>query len=282
MLTIPRFLQLCALNGLGLFVATSASLLAQAPEEEEEIQIQFRTYGWGEYHKALYLPDSEESFAVFHSNFSQPLSYRGQPTMLFYKSSTAEADFEKEMDQYMVSLTGEESDNTETSAPKPPKPAVKKAPLAPFASVRIPEGMKKVLLIFAPPRGAKGQRVFPVDDSLTELNTRNVHFYNLSPVELVVKTMDVVKIVPARQQVIWKLKPEQSASPIAIAVTDPEKKVIYSSRYRIRDNERLVFFAQLSEIDNEGIPRINVKGQQLPITESKENAAALVEDVELR
>ena len=112
MLTIPRFLQLYALKGLGLFAATSASLLAQAPEEEEEIQIQFRTYGWGEYHKALYLPDSEESFAVFHSNFSQPLSYRGQPTMLLYKSPTAEADFEKEMDQYMVSLTGEESNDT--------------------------------------------------------------------------------------------------------------------------------------------------------------------------
>lgn len=201
--------------------------------------------------------------------------------MLFYKSSTTEVDFEEEMDQYMASLTSEESD-TETSAPKPPKPAVKKAPLAPFASVRIPEGMKKALLIFAPPSGAKGQRIFPVDDSLAEPGTRNVHFYNLSPVELVVKTMDVIKTVPARQQVIWKLKPDQSSSPIAIAVTDPEKKVIYTSRYRIRDNERLVFFAQLSEIDNEGIPRINVKGQQLPITELNQNAAELLKDVEVR
>ena len=50
----------------------------------------------------------------------------------------------------------------------------------------------------------------------------------------------------------------------------------------IRDNERLVFFAQLSQIDKEGIPRINVKGQQLPITKSNQNAAELVEDVEVR
>jgi hypothetical protein len=75
----------------------------------------------------------------------------------------------------------------------------------------------------------------------------------------VVKTFDKVKKVAPRQQSRWELKADQNKSSIAIAVTDPETKVVYSTRYRMREGQRIVFFARKQPSNNpDGTPKLHV------------------------
>jgi hypothetical protein len=110
------------------------------------------------------------------------------------------------------------------------------------------------------PQGSKlPLRAIALDDSLARTDDRNVHFYNLSPIVLVVKTFDKVKKVAPRQQSRWELKADQNKSSIAIAVTDPETKVVYSTRYRMREGQRIVFFARKQPSNNpDGTPKLHV------------------------
>ena len=131
-----------------------------------------------------------------------------------------------------------------------------------------------MLLIFFPaPQGSKlPLRAIALDDSLAQTDDRNVHFYNLSPIELVVKTFDKVKKIAPRQQSRRELKPDENKSSIAIAVTDPETKVVYSTRYRMRDGQRIVFFARKQAGNNpDGTRQLHVTSL-LNTIESKQAA----------
>ena len=233
---------------LALFCLGAATATAQSAEEEETIQIKYRTFGWG-LQKTLSTPTSKSAVNVYDTQFAGQQRYSGPRVIRFYSSKFAGID-EWEAD---IPVTDSGSDtNTQDSAAAPPPP---------LAEVTIPHGIKEVLLIFIPaPRGSKlPLGVIALDDSLARTDDRNVHFYNLSPIELVVKTFNKVKKVAPRQQSRWDLKADENKSFIAIAVTDPKTKVVYSTRYRMRDSQRIVFFARKQPGNHpDGTPKLHV------------------------
>ena len=232
---------------LALFCVYASAASAQSAEEEETIQIKYRTFGWG-LQKSLSTPTSKEVVNLMNSQFSGQQRYSGPRVMRFYKSESAGID-DWEASPTIAEIAPD-TDNKDSATPPPP-----------LAEVTIPHGIKEVLLIFFPaPQGSKlPLRAIALDDSLARTDDRNVHFYNLSPIVLVVKTFDKVKKVAPRQQSRWELKADQNKSSIAIAVTDPETKVVYSTRYRMREGQRIVFFARKQPSNNpDGTPKLHV------------------------
>ena len=235
---------------LALFCLGAATAPAQTPEEEETIQIKYRTFGWG-LQKTLSTPTSKRAVNVYDTQFAGQQRYSGPRVIRFYSSKSAGID-EWEADIQTPDSVSD-TDNIKSATPPPPPP--------PLAEVTIPHGIKEVLLIFIPaPRGSKlPLGVIALDDSLARTDDRNVHFYNLSPIELIVKTFNKVKKIAPRQQSRWELKADENKSSIAIAVTDPETKVVYSTRYRMREGQRIVFFARKQPGNNsDGTPKLHV------------------------
>jgi len=237
---------------LALFCLCAATASAQSIEEEEDeyIQIKYRTFGWG-LQKTLNTPTSKEAVNVLDTQFSGQQRYTGPRLIRFYKSNTAGID-DWEADTSATDIAPDADNQDSAEAPTPPPP---------LAEITIPHGTKEVLFIFIPaPQGSKlPLRVIALDDSLAQTDDRNVHFYNLSPIELIVKTFDKVKKVAPRQQSRWELKADENKSSIAIAVTDPKTKVVYSTRYRMRDGQRIVFFARKQPGNNpDGTPKLHV------------------------
>lgn len=235
---------------LALFCLGTGVASAQSTEEDAYIHIKYRTFGWG-LQKTLNTPTSKGEVNVFDTQFSGQQSYAGPRVIRFYQSNTAGIDdWDPGLPEPEIASDADTQDSAEAPAPPPP-----------LAEVTIPHGIKKVLLIFIPaPRGSKlPLRVIALDDSLAQTDNRNVHFYNLSSIELIVKTFDKVQKIPPRQQSRWDLKADENKSSIAIAVTNPEAKVVYSTRYRMRDGQRIVFFARKQPSNNpDGTPKLHV------------------------
>jgi len=265
---------------LALLCLCAATTSAQSAEEEEEyIQIKYRTFGWG-LQKTLSTPTGKELVNVLDTQFSGQQRYTGPQVIRFYSSKSAGID-EWEAGTPVTDITPDTDNQKSAESPAPPPP---------LAEVTLPHGIKEVLFIFIPaPRGSKlPLAVIALDDSLAQTDDRNVHFYNLSPIELVVKTFDKVKKVAPRQQSRWELKPDENKSSIAIAVTDPETKVVYSTRYRMRDGQRIVFFARKQSGNNpDGTPKLHVTSllnkieskQAAPQTEGDTDEAAIDDGV---
>lgn len=233
---------------LALLCLGTATAPAQTPEDEEDIQIKYRTFGWGLEQSLSTTPTSQETLDVMNAHFSEQQRYTGPRMIRFYSSDDAGID---EWDSGIPTPKIGPDASTQKSATPPP----------PLAEVVIPHGMKEVLLIFisAPPGSKLPLRVTAMDDSLTQTDDRNVHFYNLSPIEVFVKTFNEVKKVEPRQQARWDLKADDKKSFIAIAVTAPAAKVVYGTRYQIRDEQRIVFFARKQGGTNpDGTPKLQV------------------------
>ncbi len=265
---------------LALLCLGTATAPAQTPEDEEDIQIKYRTFGWALQKTLSTTPTSQETVNVMSAQFSEQQRYTGPRVIRFYNSDVASID---DWDSGMPTPEIEPDANTQKSATPPPPPP-------PLAEVIIPHGMKEVLLIFipAPPGSKLPLRVIAMDDSLTQTDDRNVHFYNLSPIELIVKTFDKVKKVAPHQQARWDLKADENKSFIAIAVTDPEAKVVHGTRYRIRDGQRIVFFARKQGGNNpDGTPKLHVtslidiigRKQAAPRAEGETDEAAIDDGV---
>lgn len=191
-----------------------------AGQTEEIVAIQYRTYGWNSAIQEHDFKSENQNVTVFAGQFSKKQIYTGPRLMRFYDSNTG----------------------------------------AQIAEGLLPQSMDKLLLVFttSPPEAKLPFRVFFVDDSLTKLHSQNVHFYNLSSTELVVKTLDRVQKVAPSQQSLWDLEPADKISSIAIAVTDPLAKIIYSTRYRILANQRLIFFARMRGYNPDGTPKLEI------------------------
>jgi hypothetical protein len=235
---------------LALFCLYATVASAQPAEEDEYIQIKYRTFGWG-LQKTLSTLTSKGAVNVYDTQFSEQQRYTGPRVIRFYSNKYGGID-EWEASTSVTDSASDVDNQDSAEALNPPPP---------LAEVTIPHGIKEVLFIFIPaPRGTKlPLSVVALDDSLARTDDRNVHFYNLSPIELVVKTFDKVKKIAPRQQSRWELKADENESSIAIAVTDPETKVVYSTRYRMRDGQRIVFFARKQEDNNsDGTPKLHV------------------------
>ena len=209
---------LILISALGLFGFEPAT--AQSPHSEQIVTIQYRTYGWNSGVQEYDFKSESHSVTVFARHFSKKQLYTGPRLMRFYDSDTG----------------------------------------AQIAEGLLPQSMDKLLLLFVTaPKGAKFPlQVFFIDDSLTNLQTQNVHFYNLSRSELVVKTLDNIQKVGPAQQSRWDLNSEDKISSIAIAVTQPIEKVLYSNRYRLLADQRLIFFARKRGQNKDGTPRLQI------------------------
>lgn len=229
---------------LVLLALGTATAKAQSSEEDAYISIKYRTFGWG-LQKTLSTSNGKKIVSILDTQFSGQQTYTGPRIIRFYKSD------EEGIDEWQ---TGDPADEIEPDA----KTQKTTTPM-PQAEVTIPIGAKEVLLIFIPaPEGSKlPLQAIALDDSLSQIDNRNVHFYNLSDIELIVKTFDKVKKIAPFQQSRWDLKPQENKSFIAIAVTNPEAKLVYSTRYRLRDGQRIVFFARKQPGNNpDGTPKL--------------------------
>lgn len=223
------------------------------PIEEEVIQIRYRTFGWG-IMKTVGISDSAQpaKVEIRDNNFSQEYTYTGIRHIRFYSGKSKTPDEWMPSSQTKKSLTANSPKNTAQSS---------KNVTPPLAEISIPKGMKKVLLIFfkSSPGSKLPFQVAAIDDSLAEISNRNVHFYNLSSVKLAVKTFDKVKMIAPGKQARWVLAPDEKKSSIMIAVTSPKNKVIYSNLFRLRDGQRMVFFARkLNDLQVDGTPKLLV------------------------
>lgn len=226
-----------------LLLITTLPIAAQQ-EEEDIIRIEYRTLGWNGYFGVKLKSDT---YTVFPASFSKPKTYSGTRTLQFFKDENMVVDRgDAESAAYFADQSQEFDDDSNSATPTPATQSSPKQEeaLIPFAQVRIPEGMKKVLLIFIGGEQGKPNRIIPMDDSLTKTDTRNVQFYNLSPIPLVVKAFDTIKQVPPRKQAIWELTSTDRVSPLMIAVTEPEDKLVYSTSFGVRKGQRIVFFAR--------------------------------------
>jgi len=197
-------------------------------QNEELRRIEYRTLGWG-VQQTFTLSGATDSVPVFRSQFSDEMVYVGSDIMEFQIGQSDSADNEFKF---------RSSPPTDSEAVAPVRAAVARA--------QIPKGMNKVLLIFL--RSNAGSdlpfKVAVLDDSTSDIYSKNVHFYNISPEPLVVRAFDEARNIPGGGQSVWKLKSSDSKSALQIAVTNPEAKLVYSSRFRLLDSQRLVFMAR--------------------------------------
>ncbi|WOO41030.1 hypothetical protein [Rubellicoccus peritrichatus] len=209
----------------------SACFLHGQFDPDSNVRIRYRTLGWG-VQNTFELGSTNQQVAVYRSHFSSPITYQGAPLLEFRQSSIEQFDDTSGRSEISQS-EGSAQDNLREGTPV-------------LARAQVPSGMSDVLFIFFKNNSTGGLpfRIAVVDDSLAYGNGRNVHFYNVSSLDLVVKAFDEVRGVPAGKQAIWELESSDSQSTLAIAVTNPEAKLVYSSRFRLRDNQRLTFMAR--------------------------------------
>lgn len=234
--------------GMPLLLATKA--VAQS-DEEEIIHIKYRTFGWGLF-KYLNISKTNRDINLHNGQFSKEYTYTGYRRIRFYEGKSSL------IDEWSSPTQAQTTDTTDAPQKKSDllDPATQQ-----LAEVLIPKGMKKVLLIFFPssPGSILPLQVVAIDDSLTEISNSNVHFYNLSSVELAVKTFDQLKIIAPRKQALWVPTSEDEKSSILIAVTSPQNKVIYSNLFRLRNDQRMVFFARkLNKMQADGTPKMHI------------------------
>ncbi|MGZ0654410.1 hypothetical protein ACWPKS_02280 [Coraliomargarita sp. W4R72] len=221
-----------------LYIFLILSLFAHATDaEDENIRVTYRTLGW-DIQGTFASPQAVNgaTFNVYMSQFGDSQTYIGPKKLQLvhsraYSSSSADSNM---MD-----------DDNEAVATHPVSKTSQSVPV--IADIHIPEGARRILLIFTRIFNVSGKSSLltaVVDDSLTLTDKRNIHFYNLTADELFVNAFGITKTVQAGSQVVWKLEENEDQSSLAIAVKNPEAKIIYSSRLRLRDEQRMVFFAR--------------------------------------
>ncbi|MDQ8194163.1 hypothetical protein QEH59_06990 [Coraliomargarita sp. SDUM461004] len=252
-----------------LALAFVLSIATAQIEEEDYVQLSFRTFGWG-MEADLVSPLVNEVIQVPWSSFSEQIRYSGPPLMTLYQDTTALLDSEGLM------LTRERREQVVSQQQTGDKPV----DIIPVAQVPLPKAGGKLLLVFVPnPQSNKPlYRVIVMDDSLAEFDEPNVHFYNMTDTELVVRVGSEAKTIASRQQAVWPTEIGGTQASIAIAVRNPETRVIYSSRFRLREGRRAVFFARRvgeMEIDGVNVPKINVLPRFEDIGEKQEQLLIL-------
>lgn len=212
-----------------LMILGSASVSAYGLNQEPTVQVQVRTFGWGM--QGTFVGEGlSDSLPVHSSQFSGPVRYSGPVTLSLYTRAHGLDEFQTKSTD---SIGAEHSDVT------PPPPAV---------TVSFPEGSERVLLLFTRGNGSGNRlRVAVLDDSQTKTEGKNVQFYNFTPLELYVQAFGSVKRIASGGQTVWQLSDQQDHSSLAIAIRDPEDKILYTSRFRLRATERMIFFARLAE-----------------------------------
>jgi len=243
---------------LCFLLALTATVLRGAGEEK--VTVNFRTLGWDMETDTMTLAPSGVNIPVSLSQFSKTFTYSGPPVMRFYRSMT------KEQETARIQTAARTEDTTQpTSIESLPAPQAAEdlPPPSYYADVSIPAGAKDLLLVFlkAPPGSSEWSGpVLVIDDSKASTDTRNVHFYNLSSQNLIARVFDITKKIPAKEQALWSLQPDEEKTFVAIAVTDPEEKLVYSSRYRIAGAHRVVLFAHSSAGNEKNIaPKVQVR-----------------------
>lgn len=248
---------------------------AQSTEEEDYIQIQYRTLGWG-LQTSLMTPVSKDPLIILNSQFSTQQQYIGPKVIRFYKSNAQDQGI-MEDDVFPIPSSADPAVETNILGPDVPRSKSSQTTPPVLAEVTIPDGMRQVLFIFieAAPGSKYPMAVVAMDDSIARTDSQNVHFYNLTPIELVVKTFDQIQTVKPKEQSVWELKRGENKSSIAIAITNPETKLVYSTRYRMRENSRMIAMARLkSKINADEIPQIHVT----LLTEKIQNSAQSIEN----
>lgn len=233
-----------------------APVAGHSQEEEDFIRLSFRTLGWN-VQSVLSTSHGGPPVSVYQSQFDGPYLYYGPRIINFYRKDIVVADGFNPLD----SAEDEESQST-SDVPAPP-PIV--------ARVSIPRGMTEALLIVAPSEAKDSYpySIAVVDDAEAVVDRPNVHFYNVTGRELIVNIFDRTVAVQPRQQEIW-LAEKNLSSPLRIAVRTPQAKIVYTSRFRLRANERLVFFArQKGALDAECYPEIRITSLLESVQETK-------------
>lgn len=222
-------------------------------QEEKEVTFKFRTFGLIGTQAQLFYRGNEKGVWVVREQFSASHSYTGPRMIRFYTSPLLEGDdYEPQPPQE----TGEESSDPVGALPPKPEPKLQLA-----MEIPAPENMERALLIVYPGRGGGSGRLNGVfiDDSITRTATRNVHFYNLSQIPMTVKSFEEIKEVPALGLARWDVQEDESVSSLMIAVSAPRQQLIYTNRFRVRPDQRVVFFARNGrEGSNDGVPNVTV------------------------
>lgn len=233
------------LSPLLCIILVSATLFGQ---KENYVRVEYRTLGWG-VQAQLTTAETNDPINVARSQFSDRKAYYGPPILKFYPANTRDSALSDESSSPETSLLGNIDSLTKTAGAKQP-----------VAIATIPQGLKQVLFIFINSNQKNGPRykVAAVNDAKTILDSRNAHFYNLSATDLVIKAFGDARAVKAGGQTIWQLSDDEKVSPLAIAVTNPEARIIYSSRFRVREGQRLIFIATKTGEHPNGTPIIQV------------------------
>jgi len=236
--------SVCALAG--------ATALAAAPEEEPSVSVRLRTLGWN-VQATFGVARSDARLQVYNSQFSNVTRYVGPPTVRLYRQSSGS-------DELLGVEPEAGSDSSAGNQAKKNGTGGKKAPPPMAASFQVPEGARELLLVFIPDPepGPPFYRVATLDDSTAEPEQQNVHFYNLSAKELAVRAFGEIKRVAPGGQELWLLSGDAAHSTLEIAVKTPEARRIYSSRFRLRGDQRMVFIARGVDTDGERGPSIKV------------------------
>lgn len=214
-----------------LILALFAPFFSVHSKDEPPVSLEIRTFGWGI--QGNYQGRGlDAELPVFMSQFSDSVRYSGPVRLdLFFAARDGLDDVGVD-----EGLTGNEgSQGRET--------ATQTVPERPSASVNLPMDSDRVLLIFTRSEGGR-LRVAVLDDSLTEPAVRSAHFYNLTSLELLVRAFEENQLVAPAKQALWFPADGREVSPLKIAIRDPEARLLYSSRFRLRDERRMVIFAR--------------------------------------
>ena len=212
-------------------LAVSAAL-ANAQDAQERIRVQLRTFGWN-VERQFDLEGAERPVTVLRMQFTGPLTYSGPPLLRFQPLAGSQIDG--------ILAPGGEAAGRDGDAE-----SAREASREPVVVDLRPLGRKpgRLLLLFQPATDGAPRRVAVFNDELAILERPNVHFYNFSSRELAVRIFSQSNLVAPRGQAVWPVENGLRASPILIAVRDPDARVVYSSRFRLREDQRLVLMAR--------------------------------------
>ncbi|MBC2596011.1 hypothetical protein H5P28_17225 [Ruficoccus amylovorans] len=220
-----------------VFLAGLLGTLAAHAEEPEQISVEFRTLGWGLQDSNLVAGSNDSRFSILNSQVSGPYRYVGQPTMYIYRGSALPPKDDM-LDQGLESA--------EADAPTATPPGTPLPPPKPIARIPNLKNRQKLLIFFLPNTDrSNGQayKILTFDDSGVDRKEPGIEFYNFSGQQLALKILDDVHSVANGRVTYIKVKREVSKSVIAVAVTTPKPEMVYVSRFRLKQDQRMMFLA---------------------------------------
>jgi len=213
-------------------VASCVLSVARAQDELEPIRVDMRTFGWN-VERSFALDGVDEPVAVQRMQFNGPYAYSGHPVLRL--RPIPRSDLTENLELNQAGGPGNGAPESARAVPERPVPvdlrAFGKAP-------------GNLLLLFLPASGVEPNRVAVFNDEAAVFDRSNVHFYNLSSRELGIRMFGTGRTVPPRDQAVWSAEDGSRASPVLVAVRDPEARIVYSSRFRLREDQRLVLMAR--------------------------------------